>query len=444
MRTGTVTNLELTLNTKTRAAQISVKSTLGKLEINVLNIQSKPINGAWKGNLDNVGAQVFASGEISDVGLGGGAVTVESITGAGITFKFSNIHLDTFPSGVGTPCSDVVIFINATLKIAFKNSEVPPELQGGSEVTQVQALGNFTNNVGMLVPVRVSGVLGGPRDVAQLGVKPIARGMMLEGNAAGDGFDYPFGFWASYQRGDFQDGFTATQFDANSNIVFVGADFSPWDNFLAGVAFGYESVETDTMFNAGQQDSSSYSIIPYIGVLLNNHVDVPFDLTLDMAIGYSAVDIEQFRVTSGTRVTSSTDSQRWLFASNLAGAQTFGNWYLGGRLGFLIAKDLQDGFTESDTTVNADQDTRLGRLSLGADVSYLWGSIEPFVATTYQYDFSRDTVSATHPDDADDVVVDAGLRWYGNSLSATLGYSTILGREDFDSSSYQFSIRGDF
>jgi len=296
----------------------------------------------------------------------------------------------------------------------------------------------------MLVPVRVGAVLGGPRDVAQLGVKPIARGMMLEGNAAGDGFDYPFGFWASYQRGDFQDDFTATQFDANSNIVFVGADFSPWNNFLAGVAFGYESVETDTTFNAGQQDSSSYSIIPYIGVLLNNHVDVPFDLTLDMALGYSAVEIDQFRVTSATRVTSSTDSQRWLFASNLAAAQTFGNWYLGGRLGFLIAKQLQDGFTESDTTVNADQDTRLGRLSLGADVSYLWGSIEPFVATTYQYDFSRDTVSATHPDDADDFLVDAGLRWYGNSLSATLGYSIILGREDFDSSSYQFSIRGDF
>jgi len=443
-QTGVVTNLKMTLNTNTLAANVKVTSTLGNLSVNINDIRREPVEGTWSANLKNKGTPASATGALSHIGEGGGVVSVKSATRNGVKLKFENIHLDIFPAGTGEPCTDVVIFFSAVLPINFSTSEVASERQAGAEVTQVQALGNFANNVGVIIPVRIGSALGGPRDVAQLGVKPIARGMMLEGSAAGDGFDYPFGLWASYQRSDFQDDFVSTQFDAKSNTVFVGADFSPWDNFLAGVAFGYESVETDTTFNFGQQDSSSYSLIPYFGVLLNDHVDAPFDLTLDMALGYSAVEIDQFRVTSGTRVASSTNSKRWFVTSNVAAAQTYGNWYLGGRLGFLYAKDNLDGFTETDGTANAGQETILGRVSLGADAAYLWGALEPFASATYQYDFNRDLVTATHPDDADDVSIGTGVRWYGDSLSATFEYNTILGREDFDSSSYQFSIRGDF
>ena len=342
-QTGGVTNLKMTLNTNTLAANVEVTSTLGNLSVNINDIRREPVEGRWSANLKNKGTPASASGALSHIGEGGGVVFVESATRNGVKLKFENIHLDIFPARTGEPCTDVVIFFSAVLPMNFSTSEVASERQAGAEVTHVQALGNFANNVGVIIPVRIGSALGGPRDVAQLGVKPIARGMMLEGSAAGDGFDYPFGLWASYQRSDFQDDFVSTQFDAKSNTVFVGADFTPWDNFLAGVAFGYESVEMDTTFNFGQQDSSSYSLIPYFGVLLNDHVDVPFDLTLDMALGYSAVEIDQFRVTRGTRVASSTNSKRWFVTSNVAAAQTYGNWYLGGRLGFLYAKDNQTG-----------------------------------------------------------------------------------------------------
>ena len=447
VKNGPVTNLKMTLNTKNFAANFLVNSALGNLSVNVADIRANSVKGNWSANLNNMGTQVLANGKLSNVGPGGGDVVVESITGTGITLKFINIHLDVFPDGAGMPCSDVVIFINATLRIDFaqgNNGEAPPEVQGGSEVTQVQALGNFANNVGGLIPVRVGTALGGPMETTQLNVKPVAQGMMLNSDAAGDGFEYPFGLWASYQRSDFADEFASTQFDSNSNTLFVGADFSPWDGFLGGVAFGYEKVDTDTTFNGGQQESSSYSVVPYLGLLLSDHVDVPFDLTFDMALGYSVVDIDQFRVTGGTRVTSTTDSERWFLASNVAASQTYGSWYLGGRLGFLVAKDNQDGFVESDTTVNADQSTRLGRVSIGADVAYLWDAFEPFVNAAYQYDYSRDLVTSTHPDDADDFSLTGGLRWYGDSLTAAFEYNTIIGREDFDSSSYMFSIRGDF
>lgn len=263
----------------------------------------------------------------------------------------------------------------------------------------------------------------------------------------------PWGLWASYQRSDFEDDFAATAFDADRDAVFVGADVSPWDHFVIGVAIGYASSDIDTAFNAGNQDIDEFTVVPYLGALVSDKLGVPFDLGVDFSIGYSTIDIEQFRTAAGTRVTSELDADRWFVSGNVNASKAYGPWYLTGRGGLLWARDDNDGFTESDGTVVGDRKFTLGQARIGAEVAYtwnaMWGSLEPFLNATYQHDFQReDLVVATGrqpANDNDDVDLGAGLRVFGRErLSGTFEYHTVLGREDFDSDSFSLLLRAQF
>ena len=273
---------------------------------------------------------------------------------------------------------------------------------------------------------------------------------MVSALAAGDDLLYPIGFWASYQTSRFSDAFAATASDSHSDTLFAGVDFSPWEGTLFGVALGYESTETDTQFNTGQQDLSGLSVIPYFGMVIGGDTGVDFDLSTDLAFGFSRLDLDQFRTDPGTgaRVTSSTDSFRAFVSWNVSAARAYGDWYFGTRAGFLLAKDTQSAFTESDGTAVAESNATLGRVSAGADVSYLWESIEPFANVLYEYDYELEEIRLTgtqHPNDRDDFLVGAGLRWYSETgFTSSFEYSTVLGREDFDSDTYSINLRWDF
>lgn len=286
-------------------------------------------------------------------------------------------------------------------------------------------------------------------DAGEVQFMRAGRGVAARGQAAGDGFfGHPWGMWASYQRSDFENDFAATAFDADTNMVFIGADFAPRDDFIAGVAFGYEDTDVDSSFNRGGQEIDGFSIIPYMGGL----VDIGLlELGLDASLGYSHLDVDQFRraTATGALVTSETDSTRWFFSGNANVGKTYGDWTLGGRVGFLVARDELDGFTESDGTVVAESTSDLGRLTVGGDLSWFWESFEPYLSALYEYDYERQTVvTATAPqpaNDDDDFVFGLGIRWYSEEgVTAGFEYNSVFGRSDFSSDSYSFQLRADF
>ena len=196
----------------------------------------------------------------------------------------------------------------------------------------------------------------------------IRGGFVTRYQAAGDGFEYPWGVWASYTHSRFEDEFAATSIDADSDLLLVGADFSPWDNYVFGVALGYDNTEVDTNFNAGEQDLDAYSIVPYMGVNLSEALDTAVDLnvSIDMLAGFSAVDIDQFRINAaGTRVTSTTTSDRFFWAANVNVEKQLGDLYLSGRAGLLYAVDESDQFQDSAGNLVGTIRTELGRVSAG-------------------------------------------------------------------------------
>ena len=275
----------------------------------------------------------------------------------------------------------------------------------------------------------------------------------MPARAAGDGFDYPWGVWASYNRVDFEDDFAATAYDANTDQLYVGADFSPWDNFIGGVALGYENTDISSTFNGGGSDSDGFSIIPYLAADLSDQLGTEeYQITFDLALGLSRIDRDQFRTdpTTGTRITGSTDSDRYFIAGNVNAFRGVGDWTIGGRLGLAVARDEMDAFTESDGTLVLARNTQLGRLSVGGDVAYSWGAFQPWAGLTYNYDYELNEVATapgtTQPaNDDDSVTLDLGVRWYSESgITGSLQYSKELGREDFDSDTFSVQIRADF
>lgn len=400
----------------------------------------------------------FDDGEVESLTLTGDILADGSVSG---TWTSTSQDGDEF---AGTFSGSLV---GATLTINYTGAEIGGALcnvDGSFTATRGTINPAVTSGTGAITPIVFFATVATPSALtsthlrtvfksmlagdAATGAVPVAGGFMLQhgdaGMAAGDDFSYPWGAWASYSHSEYEDDFVSTAFDADRDNVTVGFDFSPWDNLVAGVSLGYENNDIDTTFNGGNMDSDMFTVAPYIGGLLNDTFSV------DFSIGYSNIDIDQFRTLAGTRVISSVDAERWYVAGNLNASKAYGNWYLSGRAGLLYANEEQDVFVESDGTVNPDRSFELGQLRVGGDVAYSWGSFEPFVSAVYEFDYSRDdiVVAAGIPqpaNDDDDVLVGAGLRWYGDSgIGASFEWSSVLGREDFDDNTFNFFVRAEF
>lgn len=359
-----------------------------------------------------------------------------------------------FIANISLNC-DVTVQMNGILGLI---AETGTEDQPSSGLIQAQQLGRFGQTVQTFIP-KVVARPGSPRAPAptptqetaldslgdEIALAPLRNGALL--SAAGDDLAYPVGIWASYQTSRFEDSFAATASDSDSDVLFAGIDFSPWEGALLGLALGYESTETDTRFNTGQQDLAGFNVIPYFGMVIDDYPGFDFDLSTDLAFGFSSLGLEQFRTDPGTgaRVNSETDSFRAFVSWNVSAARAYGDWYFGTRAGFLLAKDTQEAFTESNGTQIAESNAKLGRVSVGADASYLWNSFEPFANVLYEYDyeFAEIQVAGTpHPNDRDDFLIGAGLRWYSDyGITSSFEYSRVIGREEFDSETYNMSIR---
>ena len=334
-------------------------------------------------------------------------------------------------------------FMNIDLATAIKIIFVAALLD---TVNVIQAALSQTNQIvpaeyfGLIldaVNVAFSSARGG--DTGGLG--STGSGLRYEGFAAGDGFEYPWAMWASYQRVGAEDNFAASALDADTNVFMVGADFSPWDNVLTGVSFGYESSDIDTIFNAGDVDIDGFTVAPYLAADVSDWVGTDFNLQVDFAVGFSRLDVSS----TAAGVTADTDSDRYFFASNLTAGQQFGDLYVSGGGGIVVARDETDTVELSIGGTAPGTRSEFGRLSFGGEAAYIMDSFEPFVSAAYEHDFERESPVAGHPNDKNAFRVGGGLRYFGDSgVSGSVEYNTVVGRNKADEDTLSLLIRGEF
>lgn len=385
-------------------------------------------SGAISGNAYSGTVNGDVSGGITFTGTFSGTVSADGNT---ITQTLSN----SFSNG----CSET---ISGTLTRTKDGVLITPETP--SSVLLAPALLNsqvksITGNLNARIGDVLHGTARGPRKTAS--------GFMWGGQSglnAGDGMT-SYGLWGSYAYSDFENDLSSTAFDGNRHNLLGGFDLSPWEKSVLGVAVGYESSDIDTGFNRGNQDTDGYTIAAYAGYLLNE----PW--SFDASIGYSNIDSDQFRTdpVTGARITSDPSAERWFGTLNFNGFKRWENWLIGGRIGLLYARNVQESFTESNGARISQFSSELGQWGIGGDVGYSLDKFEPFVKLNYEYDFQMtefsSSVGSQPSNDSDNFLFGAGLRYFGtNGLTGNLEWNKRLGRDDFDEDTLTATLRMDF
>lgn len=204
----------------------------------------------------------------------------------------------------------------------------------------------------------------------------------MVGLSSGDS-DLTKGIWASYSHSWIRNDWTELKSRTHLNTGIVGADLKIHDKFLAGFSFAYQNTNTvkSSVSDAGSGslDSSNYTFVPYGAVELMDG-----RLVLDAMVGAGFGDTSSERLNA---VSGSFGSQRWMAATHATYTAPVDNWTFATRLGWLMSYDWNDGFTESNGTINSKQSMRIGELSIGERVGYTVGSFEPYGGIRYSYDF---------------------------------------------------------
>lgn len=285
----------------------------------------------------------------------------------------------------------------------------------------------------------------------------------LKGLAAGNTLQ-GWGFWGSFNYINFDgDNNLAPNtttlvpkviYDADTKSFMGGADRLFYDRLVLGVAVGYEDTSVFTFFNGGNNDTDGFTVAPYMAYLITDKFSV------DAAVGYSALQNDTDRLELGTASTlrASFDSDRWFFSTNLNVADTYNNWYLSGRVGYLYSHESQDGYTETGSTGGAgnrtvgERNVHISQIIVGGEASYNFGRQEPYFGIAYVNDLHRNfgfgaggLPGGVTPlfDDDDEFQLNGGLRLYADQFTAILDLSHVVSRNNFDSYSVMFTIRTD-
>lgn len=267
------------------------------------------------------------------------------------------------------------------------------------------------------------------------GNKGDVSGLDGSGLSAGEHADVRrFNIWVNGAYSNYDDSLSSTDMDGRTWNATAGVDYQFLDWLIAGVSLGYEDTHLDTNYNRGQLDMDGVTVSPYVLFLLNQYVSV------DGAVGYSDLDIDQDRTLPGTAtvVTGSLDAERFFGSAGVNASFWRGNWNFSGRFGYFYTAQDNDAFVESDGTVNAELDTQLGQAQLSGRVAYYAGIAMPYVSVAFNYDTTHDLTEvgagqAAVSGDRSDFVIAAGADFFVNDMiSAGVRVDTVQGRANYN------------
>ncbi|MEO5368255.1 MAG: hypothetical protein H7831_18250, partial [Magnetococcus sp. WYHC-3] len=121
-----------------------------------------------------------------------------------------------------------------------------------------------------------------------------------------------------------------------------------------------------------------------------------------------------------------------------------GNFVFNSALGYLHARQTQDGFTESDGTVNAPGTSNFGQITLGSELSRPYDAAEPYFGVTLEWDTTYEKTAAREYD-PQGMALSTGLRYYPNeNFIAELGLNSLALRRNTTQYGAMLNLRYSF
>ena len=178
-------------------------------------------------------------------------------------------------------------------------------------------------------------------------------------------------------------------FDGRLYSVLAGVDYKIVQQFLVGVAGGWERYDLDTSFNGGTFKGTGYTVGPYLGLKITP------SLVLDVWAGWTRVNYDLTSTATGALESGSFDANRYFVSANLTGHFAWEGFRITPRAGLLYASERQPEYTSSLGNRIAAQTVELGKLMLGPEIGYRFEIpsmrlvLEPYAFIRGEYDFAR-------------------------------------------------------
>ncbi len=324
---------------------------------------------------------------------------------------------------------------------AKANGEIEASSPDPTKDTSVNTGSNVNNAVNLRAQSRKARAARSPGTGPSVGSQSMLAPSSYSGLSGGEHEDVRrINIWAIGTYSNYEDTLSSTDMDGETWNATAGVDYQFLDWFIAGLSLGYEDSNTDTNYNGGHSDTDGVTVSPYVLFLLNQYISV------DGAVGYSDLDIDQDRTLPGTAtvVTASLDAERVFGSAGINAGFWHGNWNFSGRVGYFYTAQDNDAFVESDGTANGELDTQLGQVQLSGRVAYYAGIAMPFVSVDFNYDTTHDISAvaagqAVPSGDRSEFVLATGVDFFVNDMiSAGVRADTVQGRANFNA----YSVSG--
>jgi hypothetical protein len=281
----------------------------------------------------------------------------------------------------------------------------------------------------------------------------VSAGGSTVGMSAGEG-GMNIGVWATYSHNWLSNDWEAAKSSGGLNTGVAGADFRVSDNAVVGMTVSYQAANIDTSYDDGRLDGGTYSFVPYGALSL---MDGRLVLDALTGVGFGNTDVERNRSIAGIK--GSYDSTRWLLGTNATYNYPVDKLTLSGKVGWLMAYEWADGYSESTGGNIGGSTSKLGEVSVGGRAAYNLDTFEPYVSLTYLYDaiMSPNTIASsrflnttsfttsTQSADRDEVEGVIGFNWMpSDRLTAGVEVSHSFFREKENNTALMVNARYTF
>jgi lipopolysaccharide assembly outer membrane protein LptD (OstA) len=240
--------------------------------------------------------------------------------------------------------------------------------------------------------------------------------------------------WGAASGADVSTSYVNQLWDGRVNSAIGGVSYAVSDKLLAGVSLAYTDSRVNMVFTKGSNNTTSYSVAPYVGYKINDM------FSIDAVLGFGASEADTSSA-SGT-ITAKPKSDQTFLSANLTGTQWYGDLQVTGKAGLVHAIDRQKSYSNNLGASVAGSTSTTQQLVLGGQVGYWMNGFMPFAGLKYTNDIRHVDVvmpAGTTPlpaNDKDSFTVELGANMFSKgSISGGVSYSSELGRKEMKNNS---------
>ncbi len=215
-----------------------------------------------------------------------------------------------------------------------------------------------------------------------------------------------------------------TKLDGEAINLLAGYDRNLGEKLVLGGFVGYEDSQIDIRAIGGRQENDGLTLGGYAGLVLTDSIYM--SVNGHWASLSNSLEEQAFNAAAPDR--ANFDSSRYGVGVDINAVQAHDNWGFFTQFAYNYSRESYDRYTTSGGDVVDLQDVKIGRLSSTVEVSYAGDGWSPYLSATIELDVEAPDIV----EDNSGIVVNAGVRIFGERFTLEAFLSSVEGRDNED------------